>query len=133
MNGYWQLCVNDQFSAAHALRHYHGKCENPHGHNFEVEVKVEGREIDARTGMLLDFGTLKTGLREIIATLDHHDLNELEPFKQANPSSENLAKYVAERMIAFLENCPDPQAPRARLVSVSVSEKSTQSATWIVD
>ncbi len=39
----WRLTVRGEFSAAHALRHYQGKCENMHGHNYAAEMTVEGR------------------------------------------------------------------------------------------
>ncbi len=45
MNGIWRLQIRDEFSAAHALRHYQGKCENMHGHNFTVEICVQGARL----------------------------------------------------------------------------------------
>ena len=51
----WRLTVRDDFSAGHALRHYEGKCERMHGHNFAVELTVEGNRLAPQTEMLLDF------------------------------------------------------------------------------
>lgn len=130
MSGVWRLTVRGQFSAAHALRNYHGKCENLHGHNFDVEVSVEGSQLDASTGMLLDFGILKQLLRTALAGLDHANLNELQSFADVNPSSENLAKYIWDRMEELLAVCPECQARIVRLACVSVSENGTQTATW---
>lgn len=130
MSGFWRLAVRADFSAAHALRHYQGKCENPHGHNFMVEARVEGRTLDAKTGILLDFGILKRALANILAPLDHVDLNATPPFDEINPSSENLAKHIGGELERFLaENCPGA----VRLRSVSVSEKPTQTAVWFPD
>ena len=42
----WLLSVRDKFQAAHYLREYKGKCERVHGHTFQVEVKIEVRELD---------------------------------------------------------------------------------------
>ena len=46
----WTLRVRDHFPAAHFLREYEGKCENVHGHTFQVEVVIEVEELDA-TGL----------------------------------------------------------------------------------
>lgn len=131
MNGHWRLTVRGEFSAAHALRNYRGKCEKIHGHNFAVEAAVEGCELDSETGILLDFAILKAGLRQILAELDHADLNSLSWFAAQNPSSENLARHIAARLSEFLASCPDPQAARVRVAAVAVSEKDTQTANWI--
>lgn len=131
MNGFWELSVRAEFSAAHALRGYCGKCENPHGHNFKVEVRVGGEELDPATGMLLDFGIIKKCLNEILADLDHKDLNVIDPFCRINPSSELIAEHIAQKMIAALRICPDPQAGKVVLTQVAISENSAQTATWI--
>ncbi len=129
MSGMWRLIVRSEFSAAHALRHYKGKCENPHGHNFVVETAVEGCQLDAATGMLVDFGILKKALAAILSRLDHADLNVTPPFDSLNPSSEQLAQYIGGQMEAFLAQCP--QAANVRLCWASVSEKNTQTAVWL--
>ena len=129
--GTWRLTVRDEFAAAHALRHYQGKCENPHGHNFGVELCVEGERLAPRTELLLDFATLKGALRASLAQLDHRMLNETPPFDTRNPSSENLARHIFHDVAARLAHSPDPQAAQVRLVSVTVSERGSQSATYL--
>lgn len=128
IKGKWRLTVRDQFSAAHALRCYHGKCEYLHGHNFNVEIAVEGVKLD-EAGMLIDFGILKRGLRQILAKLDHHVLNEIEPFDAINPSSENLACQIYADFSLFLAN--EQEGENVRICAVSVSEKETQTAAWL--
>ncbi len=91
----YYLTVEDWFSSAHQLRGYKGKCENLHGHNWKVELEVSGSELGA-IGMLMDFGDLKRILKEILDGLDHKNLNEIEPFDKINPTSELIAKYIAE-------------------------------------
>lgn len=129
MNGLWRLTVRSQFSAAHALRHYQGKCERLHGHNFAVELTVEGRELAPDTGMLVDFSILKKTLAQTLESLDHAVLNEVPPFDEGgfNPSSELLARHIGMDAAARLAAL----APQARVYSVSVSEKDTQSAFWL--
>ena len=127
----WRLTVRDDFSAGHALRHYEGKCERMHGHNFAVELTVEGEKLAAGTEMLLDFKVLKRGLKAVLDALDHRLLNETPPFDRINPSSENLARHIWQGMEALLAAHDDPQAQLVRLHSVTDSEKGAQSATYL--
>jgi 6-pyruvoyltetrahydropterin/6-carboxytetrahydropterin synthase len=87
--------VEAQFAAGHYLRNYRGKCENPHGHNYKVQVTLRGEELDA-AGLLLDFKLLKQVMRPVVDRLDHQMMNDLEPFLAQNPSAENLARYFYE-------------------------------------
>ncbi len=120
----WQLTVRADFSSAHALRHYQGKCENLHGHNYLAEMVVEGEVLTQDTELVTDFSILKKILREELSTIDHCNLNEKAPFDTINPSSENIARY--------LWNCIKPRLQEypIKLYSVSVSEKSAQTATY---
>ncbi|MBT9749637.1 6-carboxytetrahydropterin synthase QueD [Desulfovibrio desulfuricans] len=128
---FWRLTVRDDFSAGHALRHYEGKCERMHGHNFAVELTVQGQCLTPDTEMLLDFKTLKSGLKTVLDALDHRLLNETPPFDVMNPSSENLARHIWRGMAELLATHDDPQARQVRLYSVTVSEKAAQSATYM--
>ena len=87
---FWRLTVRDDFSAGHALRHYEGKCERMHGHNFAVELTVQGQRLTRDTEMLLDFKTLKTGLKTVLDALDHRLLNETPPFDVMNPDRKSV-------------------------------------------
>lgn len=122
----YELCVRSQFSAAHAITFHGGKCENLHGHNFDVEIKVRGETLNPRTGMLVDFSILKKALAKVLEKLDHADLNELPEFAGKSPSSENIASFIGGEMLAALSDI----APEATLHSVAISEKSTQTAIW---
>ncbi|MDR2758722.1 MAG: 6-carboxytetrahydropterin synthase QueD [Spirochaetaceae bacterium] len=92
--------VETDFAAAHFLSHYHGKCENLHGHNYRVRVWVRGAELD-EGGMLVDFGVLKQKLRELIAGLDHTNLNDKPEFKN-DPSAERIARYIFKSLEELL-------------------------------
>ncbi len=122
--GFWRLAVRGEFAAAHALRHYQGKCEAMHGHNFQVEAVVQGAELTPKTELLLDFSVIKARLKEVLDTLDHHDLGQVPPFDRLNPSSENLARHIFHCLAPLLAECP------VRLYSVTVSERAIQSATY---
>ena len=92
----FEVTVEAGFSSGHYLRNYHGKCENPHGHNYRVLVTLEGEELD-EAGLLLDFKLLKTLLRPVVERLDHLMINDIEPFTELNPSAENLARYFYQQ------------------------------------
>ncbi len=94
----FELKVTTHFAAAHQLQMVAKKCENLHGHNWKVEVCVKGEKLN-EAGVLIDFGILKTHIRELIHLLDHKFLNELEYFDNGNPpSSENIAVFIADRL-----------------------------------
>jgi 6-pyruvoyltetrahydropterin/6-carboxytetrahydropterin synthase len=121
----FEVSVEQTFSAGHALRDYKGKCENVHGHNFKVQVTIEGERLD-RTGMLVDFIDVKDKMREVIARLDHQFLNEVPPFDVKNPSAENIAEYFCIEMTQGLDDAPVP----VRIREVKVWETDIQSATY---
>jgi 6-pyruvoyltetrahydropterin/6-carboxytetrahydropterin synthase len=120
----YEVTVEETFAAGHALRGYKGKCENVHGHNYRVQITVEGPELDS-TGLLVDFVELKRLMREVVARLDHQFINDLEPFTTINPSAENLAKYFFDSVAAGLE----PANP-LRISQVKLWETDTASATY---
>jgi 6-pyruvoyltetrahydropterin/6-carboxytetrahydropterin synthase len=88
--------VEADFAAAHFLSHYHGACENLHGHNYRVRLYVRGDALDGG-GMLADFGPLKRCLKAALGPLDHTNLNDNEVFAQ-DPSAERIARYIFERV-----------------------------------
>jgi 6-pyruvoyltetrahydropterin/6-carboxytetrahydropterin synthase len=121
----YQVSVEETFSSGHALRGYKGKCENPHGHNYRVRVTLEGPQLDA-IGLLVDFTRLKQVIREIIGRLDHQYLNDLAPFKEVNPSAENLAKYFYDEVTGQLKELP----AGAAVTEVTLWETDTSRAQY---
>ena len=93
----YELKVVNHFAAAHQLEMVAKKCENLHGHNWKVEVFIEGEKL-TDAGVVIDFGEIKKYLSDIVKTLDHTFLNKLECFQNKNSSSENIARYIAESM-----------------------------------
>lgn len=93
----FEVKVETNFSSAHHLLNYRGKCENMHGHNWKVEVTARGTELD-ESNILIDFKVLKKVVNEIMEYLDHKDLNELEEFKNESPSSEFIAKFIYNKI-----------------------------------
>ncbi len=99
----YRLTVKRRFSAAHHLRDYEGKCAQLHGHNYNVEITVQGDKLDD-AGMLMDFGKLKQICDQVLDRYDHVYLNELPEFAQANATSENLAATIFERIAKLLSD-----------------------------
>ena len=93
----FEVSIKKMFSAAHRLTEIGGSCEKLHGHNFMVEVSVASEEL-TKEGLLIDFRELKSWLNEILEIIDHKCLNEISAFDGLNPSSENIAKFIYDRL-----------------------------------
>jgi 6-pyruvoyltetrahydropterin/6-carboxytetrahydropterin synthase len=123
----FEVMIERNFSSAHQLRGYQGKCENLHGHNYKIEIYARGRELD-NIGLLVDFGELKTAADEVVQYLDHRNINELPPFDvELNPSAENLARYILERVASRVGD------ERVKVYKVRCFETPTSVATYQVD
>lgn len=87
-----------------------GKCSNPnyHGHNYDLIVSVAG-EINPETGYLIDLKILKKIIKEDIENVfDHKNLNiEVLEFKNLNPTVENIAIVIYNKIKARLDNTLD--------------------------
>lgn len=124
--GIYEVKIISDFAAAHQLRNFRGKCENLHGHNWKVEVVLRGTELEG-CGVLVDFGEVKQATREILSEVDHLYLNDLPFFKDRNPSSENIARYLFERLSEKLNN------ENRWLYRVSAWESADASATFMYE
>ncbi len=89
----FNVVVKSKFSSAHFLRNYDGKCENLHGHNYVIEVMVSSDKLNNEE-MVMDFTILKSFLKEILNKMDHFLINDLDYFKNHNPTSENIACFI---------------------------------------
>ena len=121
----YELKVVTTFAAAHQLTMVGSKCENMHGHNWKFEVDVNGEKTDD-AGVLMDFGVIKKHVREIMAMLDHKYLNELDYFQQNQPSSENIAYFVATELRKRIDNSA------VSVSRVTAWESDDAGATYIV-
>ena len=106
----------EHFNAAHRLHNPNwdsqknkdvfGKCNNPnyHGHNYDLEVKVIG-VCDPETGYVMDAKVLSDLIKEeVLDRFDHKNLNvEVEDFKHLNPTAENIAKVIFDRLRPFVD------------------------------
>jgi 6-pyruvoyltetrahydropterin/6-carboxytetrahydropterin synthase len=122
----YEVKIITQFAAAHRLENFYGKCEALHGHNWKVEVFLVGKTLD-RAGLLVDFGVVKARTKEVLEEVDHKYLNELAAFQDRNPSSENLARYLYERLAAIFDQ------DGVQVHRVNVWESDTSCASYYQD
>ncbi len=115
--------IQSKFAAAHQLRGYKGACEKLHGHNWRVTVAVTAERLND-IGIAIDFHDLKKSLREVLDQLEHTFLNDIFPFTQINPSSENIAKWIYDSMTKKI-NGDDLE-----VASVTVWESDAASASY---
>jgi 6-pyruvoyltetrahydropterin/6-carboxytetrahydropterin synthase len=119
----YELKVIAHLAAAHQLKETGGPCEKLHGHNWKIEVYVQGSELDPN-GLLIDFQLVKKAVAKVLEGLDHEFLNELPAFKDQNPSSENIARIIYEQV------GPAIQSHRVRVSKVTAWESDTACATY---
>jgi 6-pyruvoyltetrahydropterin/6-carboxytetrahydropterin synthase len=117
VTGTFEISAGTHFDAAHLLRDYDGPCARMHGHGFRVRAALVGSQLGP-SHLLVDFHDLKRLLQEITAPFDHRCLNEVEPFTEISPTSENIARFVYRSLQERLPELP----PGVRLAWVSVSE-----------
>ena len=119
----FELMVETTFSAAHQLKVYKGKCERLHGHNWKVQVHVIAEKLN-EIDIAIDFHELKRLANETVSVLDHTILNEIFPFTEKNPSSENIAKWIYDSLKKRMHN------ETVQLSAVTVWESESASATY---
>jgi 6-pyruvoyltetrahydropterin/6-carboxytetrahydropterin synthase len=120
VSGMYTIGVKAHFEAAHCLRGYPGKCARLHGHRWEVEALCRTGELD-ESGMAVDFGVVKKSLAAVLDDFDHRHLNEIPPFDALNPTAENLARVIFDRLCGMLP---------IDLVEVTVWESPDCRASW---
>jgi len=99
----FELKVKTRFAGAHQLTMVGEKCENLHGHNWHIEVCVQGEKLNT-AGVLADFGDIKKAVKEVVkGHLDHKFLNDLEMFNNMQPTSERIAVYIAQKVQIILD------------------------------
>jgi 6-pyruvoyltetrahydropterin/6-carboxytetrahydropterin synthase len=122
----YELTVEVGFAAAHQLRGYKGNCENLHGHNWRVQINMTAERLN-EIDIVMDFRDLKKVAREVVAPLDHVLLNDVFPFTEKNPTSENIAKWIFDSLKKKIYN------GTVRVAAVTVWESDSASASYYED
>jgi 6-pyruvoyltetrahydropterin/6-carboxytetrahydropterin synthase len=89
----YKLKIKHHFDASHFLPYYNGKCQNMHGHRWEIIVEVWAKELD-KQGFVVDFGSIK----EIINQYDHICLNDKTEYKDIQPTAENISRFIYQKI-----------------------------------
>jgi 6-pyruvoyltetrahydropterin/6-carboxytetrahydropterin synthase len=107
------------FEAAHRLPNVpaNHKCFRLHGHSYKVRVHVSG-DAPEPSGWIIDFEDIKDAFQPLFEILDHNYLNEVDGL--SNPTSENLARWIWQRLEDSLDN----------LTKVIVSETCTSGCVY---
>lgn len=123
MSARFELSIATHFSAAHSLRDYPGDCARLHGHNWHVKLFVECEQLD-ELGLGIDYKIMKNELKAALEPWDHYNLNDVPPFDVINPSSENVARELYQKMSLRLDN------ERLRVSRIEISETCTATVTY---
>ena len=118
----FELSVEGYFSAAHQVMGYPGDCAEIHGHTYKVEVRVRVGKLD-KIGMAVDFRSIKKHLDELLAGLDHKNLNTIPFFEKHNATAEYVAKYFYDKIKEKIDS----------IASVTVWEGPKYSVTYSPD
>ena len=116
------ISVETHFVASHQLTLPDGSKEPLHHHNWAVTAKVSSDKL-YNTGLVMDFGRLRATVEETTAGLDNVGLDSIDYFKRNNPSAENVAKYIFDKL--------EPKLPGGvELRSIKVIEEPGCSAKF---
>lgn len=116
------LTVKHQFSATRALRDYEGPCQHVHEHHYGITTNIATPDLPQ--GYALDFYEVQAYLAAIVKDYEKSYLNELPPFIELNPTTENIAKWIFEQLAHQLAD------KNFLLQSVTVQENDLFSATY---
>lgn len=117
----FELTISGHICSAHFLKGYNGPCKDLHGHTWKIEATIFAQRLDD-IGLVADFQDMKQRLHATLEVIDHVCLNDLPYFKENNPSTENIARYVHEE---FSKACLP-----FKLKQVRVWESDTASITY---
>ncbi len=116
------ISIKTGFSASHRIRGYKGNCSRLHGHNYRVEVNVRAKTLN-KLGMCIDFRELKSISNKVMEKLDHKNLNDIAFFKKNNPTAENIARFIYNRVKKNLKE-------KSLLHSITVWETEEYAVTY---
>ncbi len=119
----YEITIETHFSSAHRLRQYNGECERLHGHNWNVQVSIAAEKLN-ELGMVMDFKDLKQKTKVLIDKFDHQYLNDIPPFTEINPTTENMARYMYDKLSKTINDS------RIRVSKVTVWESENSYASY---
>lgn len=121
----FKISVKKNFIAWHALSNYKGSQEAPHEHEWLCEVVFESEKLD-EAGCAIDFRKVDGELSVVLGNISGSALLEKKVLKDASCSTENIAKYIYEKMDEFYKDTS------VKLTEVKLFEDPKHSATYYV-
>ena len=91
------ISVETHFRASHQLTLADSSKEHAHGHNWLVTADVSSEMMNP-LGVVMDFRQLRAMVDDIVAEFENAPLGNLDYFQRNNPSAENVAKYIYEKL-----------------------------------
>jgi len=119
----YEVVITQPFVAAHRLKLYDGSLEPLHGHNWKLEVRVAGKDLD-QIEVLIDFLEVKAKVQELLKKIDYTYLNENLNFEGRNPSAEVVAFWLFQKLKGEIQH------PVARVTKVTVWETDDCAASY---
>jgi 6-pyruvoyltetrahydropterin/6-carboxytetrahydropterin synthase len=108
----FSVSVETHFRASHQLDLEDGSKEPAHNHDWSVTAKISSNKLN-NMGVVMNFEKLKAMMNKVVAEFDNSDLETVDYFQQNNPSAENVAKYIYEKLHKRL-----PKEVKLRKISV---------------
>ncbi|WP_224392388.1 6-carboxytetrahydropterin synthase [Pseudonocardia sp. ICBG1293] len=94
----FSITVRDHVMIAHSLRgEVFGPAQQRHGATFLVDATFRRRDLDP-DGIVVDIGLATAQLSEVLADLNHRDLDDHPEFAGVNTTTEFLARTIADRL-----------------------------------
>ncbi len=125
----WEISAAAVLSARHRIRMVSGVAREEglvHAHRWRIRAVVRARQLDA-TGWVLDFHELTAALRALLAPYDGAFINDVPPFDDVNPTRENIARVLADKLAGQLND------DRVRVHALEISEDDVCCATYFPD
>lgn len=121
----YSVRVRDRVMIAHSFTgELFGPAQRRHGATFVVDVEFRGPQLTAE-GVLVDIARAGAVLREILAGIDHRDLDAHPDFAGRNSTTEVVARWIFERMVAAIRDGrlgPGAEALEELVVDIAESD-----------
>jgi len=96
--GVYEVSVQCQFIASHAVRLPDGSLEESHEHPWRATATFRSERLDPVMGVVIDFLTVQEAMRAVAAELEGRDLNSMAQFGPGGASAERVAAFLAEAL-----------------------------------
>jgi 6-pyruvoyl-tetrahydropterin synthase len=127
----FRVTVRDHVMVAHSCRgEVFGPAQRLHGTTFVVDAAFAGEALDD-DGIVVDIAQAAGALREVLADLDHRNLDDDARFEGRNTTTEVVARHVADRLADLVQDGRlGPSARRLTSIAVTLHESHVAWASY---